>query len=93
MSDSLENGYSNNNAAAGDDGSLHKSTGSGSERDSLESSSSIVDTLCGYTAACKPKCLQVCANPKAYLFVISLCSIIQGEILIFTMQTLCHTLK
>lgn len=37
-----------------------------------------VDTRCGYTASCKPKWLQVCANPKAYLVVASLCAIMQG---------------
>lgn len=38
-----------------------------------------VDTACGYTVSCKPKALQKCANAKAYLVIISLCSIMQGS--------------
>lgn len=39
-----------------------------------------VDTRCGYSSSCKPAWLQMCANPKAYLFVASLCSIVQGMV-------------
>lgn len=50
------------------------STSSNQETDVLEP-----DISCGYTETCKPKCLQKFANPKVYLLIISLCSIIQGE--------------
>lgn len=36
------------------------------------------DTRCGYFNSCKPDFLQRFANPKTYLIVISLCTIIQG---------------
>lgn len=38
-----------------------------------------IGTHCGYTSSCKPACLQRFANPKVYLVIISLCSIVQGE--------------
>ena len=76
MTNSKLNGYKGDLTAEKDGDSLHKSAGSNSDRDSQ---ASIVDTRCGYTASCKPHCLQICADPKAYLFVISLCSIVQGK--------------
>ena len=58
--------------------------GESDEVDSLTRSSTTEqtkdsDTQCGYTAACKPAGLQKCANAKVYLFVVSLCTIVQGR--------------
>lgn len=38
----------------------------------------LVDTKCGYTASCQPRCLQKCADPKAYLLLITLFAMVQG---------------
>lgn len=72
MSNIKENGKHENGDTL-DYGSVSKS--SHSEEDTEE----LIDTRCGYTTSCKPDCLQVCANPKVYLLIISLCSIIQGK--------------
>ena len=37
------------------------------------------DTTCGYTATCKPKCLQRCANPKVFLLLITLYTMVHGK--------------
>ena len=39
------------------------------------------DTRCGYTATCKPKCLQRCANPKVFLLLITLYTMVHGKFL------------
>lgn len=76
-----ENGYTT------DDGSVQKSpSNDGSGDQSIESAEDFVDTRCGYTQSCKPSCLQVCSNPKVYLLVISLCSIIQGRSILTSMS-------
>ena len=43
-----------------------------------------VDTQCGYTASCKPSCIQRCANPKVYLLVITLFSVVQGKFILLS---------
>ena len=37
------------------------------------------DTRCGYTASCKPKCLQRCAHPKVFLLLITLYTMVHGK--------------
>ena len=37
------------------------------------------DTRCGYTASCKPECLQRCANPKVFLLLITLYTMVHGK--------------
>ena len=37
------------------------------------------DTRCGYTATCKPKCLQRCANPKVFLLLITVYTMVHGK--------------
>ena len=36
------------------------------------------DTKCGYNSACEPACLQKCANPKVFLLLITIFTVIQS---------------
>ena len=36
-------------------------------------------TRCGYTALCEPECLQRCANPKVFLLLITLYTMVHGK--------------
>ena len=51
--------------------------------DGLESAVELdkqTDTKCGYTASCKPDCLQKCATPKVYMCLAFTFMVVQGKI-------------
>ena len=51
--------------------------------DGLESAVELdkqTNTKCGYTASCKPACLQKCAAPKVYMCLAFTFMVVQGKI-------------
>lgn len=55
-------------------------TGSATTDTNIDSEDHNVDTSCG-CGSLRPKSMQRCASPRWYLLVLSLCAVIQGEVL------------